>query len=81
MSEVVQAILPTVEGACNPRAFLAGSLAMAAIHLDHALAHLAMGDTTALLRSAHKFAACAAAGVETLPEAVKQMEEEARANG
>ncbi|CAH1656749.1 conserved hypothetical protein [Hyphomicrobiales bacterium] len=77
---MTEALLPTVAGATDARTFMAGSMAMAAIHLEHALAHIALGDTTALLRSAQKFAVCAAAAVETLPEAVKEMDAEGGAH-
>lgn len=60
----------------SPRAFLSGCVAMAAIHLEHAL-----GDAVALQRSMQKFAACTKATLDTLPEAVHQIEHGGRDNG
>ena len=66
------------DSAVHPRAFLAASVAMAAIHLEHASAHIALGDAVALQRSMQKFAACTKAALDSLPEAVHQIKQEGR---
>lgn len=77
---MIAPVLLTNEGAANPRAFLSGCIAMAAIHLEHADAHVTLGDSVALVRSMRKFAACAKAICDTLPEAVQQIEKEGGSN-
>lgn len=65
-----------IDSASNPRAFMGGALAYASLHLDHAYDHLAMGDGPALMRSVRKFAAFAKAALDTLPEAMRQLDDE-----
>jgi len=70
-----------IDSASNPRAFMGGALAYASLHLDHAYDHLAMGDAPALMRSVRKFAAFANAALDTLPEAMRQLNAEAEHDG
>lgn len=70
-----------IDSASNPRAFMGGALAYASLHLDHAYDHLAMGDAPALMRSVRKFAAFANAALDTLPEAMRQLNTEAEHDG
>ncbi|WP_377840086.1 hypothetical protein [Bosea sp. UC22_33] len=65
-----------INSATNPRAFMGGALAYASLHLDHACDHLVMGDAPALMRSVRKFAAFAKAALDTLPEAMRQLDDE-----
>lgn len=65
-----------IDSASNPRAFMGGALAYAGLHLDHAYDHLAMGDGPASMRSVRKFAAFANAALDTLPEAMRQLDAE-----
>ncbi|MBN9453842.1 MAG: hypothetical protein J0I42_18035 [Bosea sp.] len=65
-----------INSATNPRAFMGGALAYACLHLGHASDHLVMGDGPALMRSVRKFAAFAKAALDTLPEAMRQLDEE-----
>jgi hypothetical protein len=56
------------------RGFMVSTITLAALHLDHAAAYVAIGDASAAARSMRKASANFWAALDTLPEAVSEIE-------
>lgn len=56
------------------RGFMVSTITLAALHLDHAATHVAIGDAAAATRSMRKASANVRAALDTLAEAVSEIE-------
>jgi len=67
---------PNINGAVNPRAYLAACIAAASDFLEQASQDIASGDAAALGFTMRKFSIYAIGALDTLPDAIRQIQNE-----